>query len=295
MRSLSEDDYKEIARYKDPSDFSTLSDTMYQFIEDQKMLSDAIDEEINTPTLEDMRSATVTVPVKSITGSIPTVSMEETQRIENPVKTAEFEAIGAQTRVDIPSPREDAYYEFAEQTRVDLPASAAPEQMDMGDTTRVDNPVGKKKGRHYTESSGVTLTPRGKKFFVGGAIALSPVILLAALAFYGVFALCIASVVALMIALFVLLALLVIVGSVACLVGIVYGITQIFTAIGVGLYEIGVGIIASGVTIVVSVMVYYTATVAMPYIMRQLVAFFRQVMGRAPLFIERVKEECNKL
>ena len=65
MRSLSEEDYKEISRYKDPSDFSTLSDTMYQFIEDQKLLSDAIDEEINTPTMGDMRNATRVIPRQS--------------------------------------------------------------------------------------------------------------------------------------------------------------------------------------------------------------------------------------
>lgn len=295
MRSLSEDDYKEIARYKDPSDFSTLSDTMYQFIADQKMLSDAIDEEISTPTLGDMRSATVTVPVRSVTGDIPVQSFEATQRIENPVRTAEFEALGADTRVDLPTPQREAPADDTGDTRVDIPTSSQGDGYATGSTVKIDAPKKKKKERHYTEYSGVTLTPRGKKFFVGGAVALSPVLLLLAIVFYGVFALCVASVVALIVALFVLLALLVMVGSVACLVGIVYGITQIFTSIGIGIYEIGVGIIASGVTIVVSVMVYTTATVAMPYIMRQLIAFFKHVMSRIPLLIERVKEECNKL
>ena len=41
--------------------------------------------------------------------------------------------------------------------------------------------------------------------------------------------------------------------------------------------------------------VYYLATVVMPYLMRQLVAFLRHMTARIPLFIERVKEGCNRL
>ncbi len=316
MRSLSEEDHKEIARYKDPSDFSTLSDTMYQFIEDQKMLSDAIDEETRTPTLGDMRSATVEIQRPADVHPSPV----------NRMKTAEFDAI-AGTRVDIPIPKASAYDE-ASRTRVDIPTPTGEHMSDTGktrvdiptpqgermsdtgttrvdiptkrdvplsDSTRVDMPAQKKKGRHYTEYTGVRLTPRGKKFFVGGAVLLSPVILLAALVFYGIFAICLASVAAMIIALFVLLAIFVIVGSIACLVGIIYGITQIFTSIGIGLYEIGVGIIASGVTVIISVLLYYLATVVMPYLMRQLVAFFKQATSRIPLFVESVKERCNRI
>lgn len=334
MRSLSEEDYKEIARYKDPSDFSTLSDTMYQFIEDQKLLSDAIDEEINTPTLGDMRCATK---------EIPRQGAEVPADTANRMRTDEFDAIAGETRIDIPTPQVAAF-DVASQTRVDIPTPRAtftntgatrvdiptpqasftntgstrvdiptPQGQNLSntgktrvnmpavkktpftDSTRVDTPAQKKKGRHYTEYTSVALTPRGKKFFIGGAVLFSPVILLAALLFYGIFAICLASVAAIIVAIFVILALLVIVGSLACLVGIIYGIIQIFSSIGIGLYEIGVGIIASGVTVVVSVLLYYLATVAMPYLMRQLVAFFKYFMSRVPLSVERLKERCNRL
>ncbi len=333
MRSLSEEDYKEIARYKDPSDFSTLSDTMYQFIEDQKLLSDAIDEEIKSPTLGDMRNSTRVIPRQS-------APAEAAPRM----KTAEFDAISGETRVDIPTPQAAAF-DAASQTRVDIPTPQAaafdagvqtrvdiptpqPASADAGttrvdiptpptqtmsntgktridmpavkdapfsDSTRVDTPVQKKKGRHYTEYAGVNLTPRGKKFFVGGIVLFSPLILFAAILFYGIFAICLASVAAMIVATFVIMAGFVIIGSIACLVGIIYGIIQIFTSIGIGLYEIGVGIIASGVTIVISVLLYYLATVAMPYLMRQLVAFFKHFMSRIPLSVERLKERCNRL
>ncbi len=307
---------------------------MYQFIEDQKLLSEAIDEEINTPTLGDMRSATREVPVQRA---------EEPQNMASRMRTAEFDAIAGETRVDIPTPQAAAF-DAASQTRVDIPtpqaafsntgatrvdiptpqAAAAnngktrvdiptPQVQNMSNTgktridmpavkdtplsdnTRVDTPAQKKKGRHYTEYTGVTLTPRGKKFFWGGAVLFSPIILLAAVLFYGIFAICISSVAAMIVAIFVFLALFVMVGSIACLVGIIYGIIQIFTSIGIGLYEIGVGIIASGVTIVISVLLYYLATVAMPYLMRQLVAFFKHFMYRVPLSVERLKERCNRL
>ena len=328
MRSLSEEDYKEIARYKDPSDFSTLSDTMYQFIEDQKLLSDAIDEEIKSPTLGDMRNSTRVIPRQS-------APAEATPRM----RTAEFDAISGETRVDIPIPQ-TAAFDAASQTRVDIPTPQAAfadtgatrvdiptpqaatqtridiptpqpqstvstdatrvdvpavKEAPFSDSTRVDTPAQKKKGRHYTEYAGVNLTPRGKKFFVGGIVLFSPLILLAAIAFYGIFAICLASVAAMIVATFVILAGFVMLGSIACLVGIIYGIIQIFTSIGIGLYEIGVGIIASGVTIVISVLLYYLATVAMPYLMRQLVAFFKHFMSRVPLSVERLKERCNRL
>ena len=251
MRSLSEEDYKEIARYKDPSDFSTLSDTMYQFIEDQKLLSDAIDEEIKSPTLGDMRNSTRVIPRQS-------APAEATPHM----RTAEFDAISGETRVDIPTPQAAAF-DAASQTRVDIPTPQAAfadtgatrvdiptpqaatqtridiptpqpqstvstdstrvdvpavKEAPFSDSTRVDTPAQKKKGRHYTEYTGVTLTPRGKKFFWGGAVLFSPLILLAAILFYGIFAICLASVAALIVATFVFLALFVMVGSIACLV-----------------------------------------------------------------------------
>ena len=342
MRSLSEEDYKEIARYTDPSDFSTLSDTMYQFIEDQKLLSDAIEAEALAPSLGDMRSAT---------RQIQKVGDVQPQVPQNRMKTAEFDAIVGDTRMDIPTPQAAAF-DAASQTRVDIPTPQAhfantgatridiptpqssmhdtgatrvdipvqnantstrvdiptqnantstkvdiptKKEVPFSDSTRVDTPAQKKKGRHYTEYTGVKLTPRGKKYFIGGIVLFSPFILLAALLFYGIFAICLASVAAMIVAVFVLLAVFVVVGSVACLVGIIYGVIQLFTSIGIGFYEIGVGIIASGVTIVISVLLYYLATVVMPYLMRQLVAFLKQMTARIPLFIERVKEGCNKI
>ena len=287
MRSLSEEDYREIERYKDASDFSTLSDTLVQFISEEKRLAEAIEEEQRNPTLDidDDISAKTRFATQSDGSDIPAVPSGKT--IAVPVVRGVKESDGGNfsDTITVASPRAHAASKeiHPERTRVDMPTVTPAPEKDSGSA------------RHYTEYTQVRLTARGKKFFVGGIVLTFPLILAAFIAFYGTFALCVAGVVTLIVATFVILAGLVILGSLACLIGIIYGITQMFASVGIGLYEIGVGIIASGVTMVISVLVYHTGTKVLPYLMRQLVAFFRQMMDKFPLFVDRVKEECNRL
>ncbi len=290
MRSLSEEDHREIERYKDASDFSTLSDTLAQFIDEEKRLAEAIEEEQRNPTLD--IDGDISAKTRFATHSegldvshVPnarTIAVPVVKGGDAPVQSSFSDTI----TVSAPSAHTASREIHPQRTRVDMPAvPSAPPIPDKD----------KGAARHYTEYTQVKLTGRGKKFFVGGIVLTFPLILAAFIAFYGIFALCVASVAALIVATFVILAGLVILGSLACLIGIIYGITQMFGSVGIGLYEIGVGVIASGVTMVISVLVYHTGTKVLPYLMRQLVAFFRQMMDKFPLFVDRVKEECNRL
>lgn len=282
MRSLSEEDHREIAKYNDSSDFVALSDTLAQFIEDEKRIAEAIEAEQISPTVDDMSAQTRYVPHISKDNMADTIQMN----------TGSF--FTDTKMMDIPHTEEQETELEADKTRTDIPTSPANASSNM-QAVREEKTKPEKKKKHYTEYTETKLTPRGKKIFITGAILTSPLTLAALVLFYLVFALCVVGVAALIVSCFIMLAGLVIVGSLACLIGIIYGITQLFGSIGIGIYEIGVGIVASGVTIVVSVLVYYLGTRALPYLMRQLVAFFKQVMGRIPAYIDRAKEECNKL
>jgi uncharacterized membrane protein len=161
--------------------------------------------------------------------------------------------------------------------------------------TRVDIPAQESTTTHYTEYKKTTLTPRGSKFFWTIFALTLPLTLLAAIVFFGIFALCMVSVVTLIVACFIIVAAIVIAGSLACLIGLIYGVIQMFTAVGIGIYEIGVAIVVSGLTVILSVLVYLLATRVLPYLLKQLIAFTKHTLGQIPGLVDRAREECNKL
>ena len=147
----------------------------------------------------------------------------------------------------------------------------------------------------HTEYKKTELTSRGAKFFWTFFVLLLPLIGLAFLAFFGIFALCVLSVCALIVICFMVLAAAVIAGSIICLVSLIYGIIQMFASLGIGLYEVGLGIVASGLTVLVSVLVYLVGTRVLPYLLKQLLAFTGHTLGQLPGIWDRAREECNKL
>lgn len=162
--------------------------------------------------------------------------------------------------------------------------------------TRQTERVRSEGASHYTEYQKSKLTSRGAKFFWTFFVLTLPIIALAAVAFFGIFALCVLSVCALIAALFVLLSAVVIAGSLVAIVSLIYGAVMIFTGTpGIGIYEIGVGVVTSGVAILVSVALYLAATRAMPYLLRLLVAFTGHTLSQIPTLWDRAREECNKL
>lgn len=81
------------------------------------------------------------------------------------------------------------------------------------------------------------------------------------------------AVVAMIIFLVIALVVEVAVGSIISLIGIIYGISQLFLVLPIGMFELGLGISAVGLTILAGILIYNLAVRFLPFILRQLYRF----------------------
>lgn len=262
-RSLSEEDQREIDGYNSTEDFAQLTDALVRLIEDEER-AEIIADASSEPVVTDNRVSTKKVSVQHSAPAAENPAMAQTKKAD---------AI----HTPAPAPAAD------EPTRTDISAAAE------------INTDPKSNTGHYTEYHKTELTSRGAKFFWTFFILLLPLIGLAFLAFFGIFALCMLSVCALIAVCFIILAATVIAGSIICLVSLIYGVVQMFASPGIGIYEVGLGIVSSGLTVLLSVLVYLVGTRVLPYLLKQLLAFTGHTLGQIPGIWDRAREECNKL
>lgn len=79
------------------------------------------------------------------------------------------------------------------------------------------------------------------------------------------------------------------------LVGIIYGITQLFSFMAAGLYEIGLGVMISGGALLSGVILYNLAIRFLPWVMKWLTVFFAFVFHRLRDLFYLARRECYKL
>ena len=84
-------------------------------------------------------------------------------------------------------------------------------------------------------------------------------------------------------------------GSGVALVGIIYGITQLFSFMAAGLYEIGLGVMIGGGVLLVGIILYNLAIRFLPWVMKWLTVFFVFVFGRFRNLFYLARRECYKL
>lgn len=84
-------------------------------------------------------------------------------------------------------------------------------------------------------------------------------------------------------------------GSVISLVGIIYGITQLFSFTEAGIYEIGLGIIVAGAVLLISVLIFNIAIRLLPIIIKKLSVFFAFVLKKIKEAFFALRRECYKL
>ncbi|MBQ8552137.1 MAG: hypothetical protein IJ428_04910 [Clostridia bacterium] len=84
-------------------------------------------------------------------------------------------------------------------------------------------------------------------------------------------------------------------GAAVSLVGIVYGIIQLFTSVPVGLYEIGLGVIVAGAVMFAGILVYNFAVRLVPLLMRLLWKLFLFVLKQLKYLFNFLRKECVKL
>ena len=323
-RSLSEDDYKEIAAYNGPEDFVPLTEALTKLIDDEKraqIIREAVAQPIveadnNAPTrqMDAQRPAAhsnsdpmaQTRPMNAVSANQakkPAVdAMAQTKQMDA-VHTADFKKIDPNSMADsrpINAVNTSNFQKIRQNTMEETKqADAIPvanvRRNPPKEQTRVDIPTSDFAQKHYTEYKKTKLTSRGAKFFWTIFALTSPLTALAFIVYFGIFALCVVSVAALIVGCFILLCGIVIAASLACLVSLIYGVTQMFVSLGIGLYEIGVGVVVCGLAMVLCVLVYLLATRVLPYLLRQLVAFNRHTLGQLPVLMDRAREECNRL
>ncbi len=83
-------------------------------------------------------------------------------------------------------------------------------------------------------------------------------------------------------------------GTGISLVGIIYGITQLFEVLPVGLFEIGFGIIIGGSSMLAGVLLYNFAIRLLPLAMKYLTVLFKFTLQKLHQLFRFLKRECAK-
>ena len=84
-------------------------------------------------------------------------------------------------------------------------------------------------------------------------------------------------------------------GSALSLVGIIYGVIQLFSVVPVGLYEIGMGVIIAGGIMFVGILIYNVAVRLLPFLMRMVWRLFCFVLKKLRVLFNFLRRECAKL
>ena len=111
---------------------------------------------------------------------------------------------------------------------------------------------------------------------------------------FSLFAAAFVSCAALIVALVVSIVAIVIAGTGVSLVGIIYGVTQTFEALPIGLFEIGFGIIIAGCSMLAGILIYNLAVRLLPFVMRYLTILFKFTLRKIRGLFRLAKRECAK-
>ncbi|MGI6742398.1 MAG: hypothetical protein ACOX4O_01925 [Eubacteriales bacterium] len=120
---------------------------------------------------------------------------------------------------------------------------------------------------------------RGSALFWVLFIAALPLTALIYLTVFMVFGALFAVVAALIVVLIALLIADVAVGTAISLVGIIYGITQLFSTVPIGLYELGLGLLAGGVCMFSAIIIYNIAIRFLPFTLKKLTTLLQLIIG----------------
>ncbi len=138
-------------------------------------------------------------------------------------------------------------------------------------------------------------TVRGSAVFWCGLILLSPVWLAALCLIVALFGICYIALIAAIIGFVLALIGIVGVGCGVSLVGIIYGVTQLFSFVAAGVYEIGLGVMIAGLVLLCSVLLYNAAVRFLPWVIRWLTVFFGFVFRKLRELFYVIRRECYKL
>ncbi len=136
---------------------------------------------------------------------------------------------------------------------------------------------------------------RGLTIFWVGLFVTLPITLALLLLLFGAFAAAFLGLIGLIIGCILLLVVTVAAGSGISLVGIIYGITQLFSFPAAGIYEIGLGVTVAGIALLLSILIYNFAIRFVPWVISYLAVFLKFVCGKLKTLFVFVRKECYKL
>ncbi len=148
---------------------------------------------------------------------------------------------------------------------------------------------------YFTYSSEVDPTTKGLTIFWVGLFVTLPITLGLLAVIFGGFAGLFVGLVATIILSIVLMIGLVAAGSIVSLVGIIYGVTQLFSFPAAGVYEIGLGVMIAGIVLFASVLLYNLALRLIPWLIKKVAVLLVYVCGKLKLLFYYVRRECYKL
>lgn len=147
----------------------------------------------------------------------------------------------------------------------------------------------------YSYAPGNDATTRGMLVFWVGLFLTLPLTLGLAVVFFGSFAALFVGLAALIAGLIAVLIAVAACGAGVSLVGIIFGITQLFTFLSAGIYEIGLGIMAAGAVLFVSIILYNIAIRFLPWVISLLANLLGWLCGKLKELFFVVRRECYKL
>ena len=136
---------------------------------------------------------------------------------------------------------------------------------------------------------------KGMAIFWCGLFITSPIWLAILAVIFGGFAVIFGGLIALIAALVLVMIALIAAGAICSLVGIIYGITQLFSFVAAGVYEIGLGVAVVGVVLLLSVLIFNFAIRFLPFVIRKAAVFFKFVMRKLKEAFFAIRRECYKL
>lgn len=271
-------------------------------LSDVERIADNIAEQVSERYDEMNRLAERTLTVDRVkdTDSVPEAKGEtEKSGNEAPAKDS-----GAQTgdhvdtAPDSPeeTPREEVHPASPENSIPDgyaRPAAPVSVGAEVGYGDVPDIPAAPRRGQ-IPEYIDEEPSPNSRMFWILFAVSL-PVTIPLALIGFAVFAAMWVVLAALIVAAVAALVGVVAGGTATALVGIVYGITKLFSALPVGLYEIGLGVMVGSAVMFAGILLYNFAIRLLPWLMRLVGRLFMYVCRQLGVLFRFLRRECAKL
>jgi uncharacterized membrane protein len=84
-------------------------------------------------------------------------------------------------------------------------------------------------------------------------------------------------------------------GTALSLIGIIYGITKLFSVVPIGIYEIGLGVLIGGCVMFGGILFYNFAVRLLPYLIKLVARLFKYLYGQLKVLFVFLRKECAKL